>query len=1291
MTFGRFFHRPPGLLRRAAARAGLIALALLLFSTTDIRHAYSQQQVERAHPALPATYGFRDFFDTGTGIKLGLPLGILGAPKVSGLGNNWNSASGRLKVATLNFRGKKTLRAVYDAIRARPGRTLLEDKFGGTKFLLRGSDADGSVVYVQAEERAGEVRGLSITLEKGAGAELTAAVHAIIRSFQAFPPSGDETAEAAAAPSPGSQQASCDSSIAGLAQRAAGVRFSVGAPAEIQAGGKLDFNWQVPERFPPETPVYVVLAVSGEASFEVQPEPKPQKPADGADLEPAAVHLPGFIALRPASPGPRAIQFGAGRTRAFIPLHQQGSRLSGAFAVRLFEAGKFDLKAAVVAATPCGERVFGSESARSISVVPAAPEIAVQDPYDIEKPRQAILSNSGRYLLQIFDGRYRVFDAATGAKLIDRAGHNPNFSPTARFVAANTGVASGESYEVIDLISRRWVAPAAGPLIGWTESDAFLVTAGAGDWSLLSVQPTLIYEPAETDEDSFSLAMASPIKTSPSWEVLGVKLDVDAGIVTFANETRPFLGEDATANTYELASGQSLSPVPIEKGWHAREQISFSHFYDPASDKTNYHEWVKERGKSKTLKELRPFRVVHRTLDQEAMALLSNPANAKVSRGDWRSAKSRSEKFEDGGQPGFDNFVKEIQRFGVRLAPEVPREEILPIFSEVGQLQGPLPKHSAGMKEEARKTEERLTREVPSMKNMLTTEPVMLGMENKINFEKHLKGLWRWEVEGRPVWLLEAMEFQGSGVFGHIEAKLLNSPGSNASIADLPEDLIGAFAPHPNESSGSFVRLKPRIFLGRYLVAALAGAKTIAVIDLRGEQKSVVLKDIPQADLADDILLTADGRHVIQVNSDGQFFFHDVASAKMVLGGRYIDAELIFYTPEGYYWSSYEGAHFVQLRFPGLPQLYSFQQFASVLDRPDMVKSQLEKRAPELPHPALTPPPDLEIELAQADAGAGEDRIRVHAHSATGLARLRLYHDGELVRDEPLTGNEFNGEFSAPHSRHARWLTALALDAKGFVSASQALRLKPEGGGTNRLLGVAVGVDRYADPSINLTYAKSDASRLAAALKARGTSYYAAQNIELLLDQAATGQSIADALEKAAASATPEDTILFFFAGHGAQGQDGRYYLIPSNIDLNSIEKTALPWARVAGALGRTKARAIVILDACHSGLSGAEGLATNDDAVKGLLSGSRAPLLVLAASKGRQLSFEGRDWQGGVFTYALTKALKDPASGEDGGNGAIDVSGLYRKLREIVSRETKGQQTPWLARQDLIGDFPLF
>ncbi|MFM9587444.1 caspase family protein, partial [Streptomyces caniscabiei] len=88
--------------------------------------------------------------------------------------------------------------------------------------------------------------------------------------------------------------------------------------------------------------------------------------------------------------------------------------------------------------------------------------------------------------------------------------------------------------------------------------------------------------------------------------------------------------------------------------------------------------------------------------------------------------------------------------------------------------------------------------------------------------------------------------------------------------------------------------------------------------------------------------------------------------------------------------------------------------------------------------------------------------------------------------------------------------------------------------------------------------------------------------------------------------------LMFYFAGHGVQVPEG-YFLTTSQTLLRDIPRTSLSWARVAAALSDSKARTLVILDSCHSGSSGAELLSSNDSAVKGLLTGDRRPLIVLA------------------------------------------------------------------------------
>ena len=84
--------------------------------------------------------------------------------------------------------------------------------------------------------------------------------------------------------------------------------------------------------------------------------------------------------------------------------------------------------------------------------------------------------------------------------------------------------------------------------------------------------------------------------------------------------------------------------------------------------------------------------------------------------------------------------------------------------------------------------------------------------------------------------------------------------------------------------------------------------------------------------------------------------------------------------------------------------------------------------------------------------------------------------------------------------------------------------------------------------------------------------------------------------------------------------------------------------------------------------------------------------MLVFAASKGRQFSYEHTKWGGGLFTHAMVQALSGNRARHDrDGNGVIDVSELYTAAKEIVVRESEGDQSPWLVRRDLVGNFGLF
>lgn len=280
----------------------------------------------------------------------------------------------------------------------------------------------------------------------------------------------------------------------------------------------------------------------------------------------------------------------------------------------------------------------------------------------------------------------------------------------------------------------------------------------------------------------------------------------------------------------------------------------------------------------------------------------------------------------------------------------------------------------------------------------------------------------------------------------------------------------------------------------------------------------------------------------------------------------------------------------------------------------------------------------------------------------------------------------------------SRWITVLADDADGLVSTPKGLLLPPPSRGQGRLRAVLVGIDAYAgDPGIPaLSFARSDAERLKAVLAGVGGHRTASPELTVLSDRAATGEAILKAVADAVAAMGPDDTLLFSFAGHavgsGGTGTTGDLLLALPDTRTGALRETALAWRDVAAALSKAKGTVVILLDACHTGLAGSSAFATNDDVAGALLTSAGAPMVVLAASKGRQVALESAGKGGGVFTSAIVEVFGTGRGTADvDANGVIDLGEFYSAVKSRVLRDTEGRQSPWLARNLLVGDMSLF
>jgi Caspase domain len=132
--------------------------------------------------------------DETTGVRIGIPTGLVGAPHDATHGRNWKSRDGRLEIDTLRFRDR-TLKELHKSLRSKKSRSISREDLRSNSFVLEGADGDDTTIYVTAEAQGEEIRGVSIVYSNRARNELRDTIEAVKRSFIAFPVLTEPVAE----------------------------------------------------------------------------------------------------------------------------------------------------------------------------------------------------------------------------------------------------------------------------------------------------------------------------------------------------------------------------------------------------------------------------------------------------------------------------------------------------------------------------------------------------------------------------------------------------------------------------------------------------------------------------------------------------------------------------------------------------------------------------------------------------------------------------------------------------------------------------------------------------------------------------------------------------------------------------------------------------------------------------------------------------------------------------------------------------------------------------------------
>lgn len=228
--------------------------------------------------------------------------------------------------------------------------------------------------------------------------------------------------------------------------------------------------------------------------------------------------------------------------------------------------------------------------------------------------------------------------------------------------------------------------------------------------------------------------------------------------------------------------------------------------------------------------------------------------------------------------------------------------------------------------------------------------------------------------------------------------------------------------------------------------------------------------------------------------------------------------------------------------------------------------------------------------------------------------------------------------------------------------------------GAAKLWVLLVGVNHYDDENLlTLRFPAPDCQGLGQALK-EATQAFPRRELCIHHDFAEhlpTLEQVRQSLKRITAAAQPQDTVLFYFSGHGLiDAGSGQAVLCLRDTWQDYLMESGLAVPELLQLLGQSPARQqLVWLDACHSGgmtLWGAKDAnhQPGPDPVPQLVA-----LLRQRAAQGRgfyallSCDFDQRSWEfpelgHGVFTYYLMRGLRGEAADDQ---GVVDADNLYK------------------------------
>ena len=296
-------------------------------------------------------------------------------------------------------------------------------------------------------------------------------------------------------------------------------------------------------------------------------------------------------------------------------------------------------------------------------------------------------------------------------------------------------------------------------------------------------------------------------------------------------------------------------------------------------------------------------------------------------------------------------------------------------------------------------------------------------------------------------------------------------------------------------------------------------------------------------------------------------------------------------------------------------------------------------------------------------------------------------------------------------------ISIVAMSKEGILSDPVSIEIEMKKPKDHKIYFIGIGVSKYVDIKRNLKYADKDIRNLT---KFFSQEFNKKVVIDTLTNSMVTLENI-KALKAKLEKTSVDDIVIISFSGHGMVDDKFNFYFGTHDIDFENPKQRGLSYEDIQSLLDNIPARRkLLLLDACHSGefdnnedlkkvedtnqkdvshrgsiaignKTGTKDQQTSFELMQSLFSDVNRGngSYVISASGGKEFAFEEKEFNGGVFTYSLIKAMKTALKGINS-DKTIRMSELKSAVYKQVTEITKGQQKPTSRSENIEWDWIL-